>query len=120
MQLDDIRKTFEAIAGNLNATKAQQLAKAYLEPGAAKEQVAKAAADLLEWSANSRDRLREFVRKEIQDQMHVVGVATQADLDALKKRVRTLEREAVRKTSTQAKRSTTKAKPAARKPAANA
>ena len=52
------------------------------------------AADLLEWSQRSRERLKEFVAREIASQMNSMGVATQADLDAVKKRVRDLERRA--------------------------
>jgi hypothetical protein len=66
-----------------------------LEPGAAKEQVAKTTADLLEWSHTNRERLTTFVRREIADQLKAVGgVASQTELDALRKRVRELERAA--------------------------
>jgi polyhydroxyalkanoate synthesis regulator phasin len=94
MQLDDVRKTIEATISNLTPSRAQDLAKNLLDPGAAKEQVAKTAADLLEWSQRSRERLRDLVRREIQEQVRGVGVATQTELDALRKRVRELERAA--------------------------
>jgi hypothetical protein len=87
-----------------------------MEPGAAKEQVAKAAADLIEWSQRSRDRMTQFVRREIADQMRSVGVATQADLDAVKKRVRDLER-AAGMTASGRSRSTTGRATSAKKPA---
>lgn len=120
MLLDDVRRTLEGLAGTLTPARAQQLAKDMMEPGAAKEQVAKATADLLEWSQSNRDRIREFVSREVQHQTKTVGLASQADLDALKKRVRELERSAGmtasgRKRST-AKRTTAK-KTTARKPA---
>jgi polyhydroxyalkanoate synthesis regulator phasin len=89
-RVDDMRKAFEATIGNLSATRAQELAKGFLEPGAAKEQVAKTAADLMEWSQRNRQRLRS----EIKDQMRQMGLATQDELDALRKRVRELERAA--------------------------
>ena len=92
--LDELRKGIEAALGNLTPTKAQEIAKGFMEPGAAKDQVAKTAADLLEWSQHNRDRIREGIRREIADQMRSMGVATQADLDAVKKRVRHLERTA--------------------------
>jgi polyhydroxyalkanoate synthesis regulator phasin len=92
--LEDVRKAIEATLGNLTPARAQEMAKGFLEPGAAKEQVAKATADMLEWSQRSRDRLRDFVRREIVEQMKGAGVATQAEVDALKKRVRELERAA--------------------------
>jgi polyhydroxyalkanoate synthesis regulator phasin len=79
----------------LTPAKAQQLAKDMLEPGAAKEQVAKTTADLLDWSHTNRERMSTFVRREIADQLKAIGgVASQAELDALKKRVRDLERAA--------------------------
>jgi len=95
MILDDLRKALEGLLGTLTPAKAQQLAKDMLEPGAAKEQVAKTTADLLEWSHTNRERMSTFVRREISDQMKSVGgMATQAELDAVKKRVRDLERAA--------------------------
>jgi len=95
MIIDDLRKTVEGLLGTLTPAKAQQLAKDMLEPGAAKEQVAKTTADLLEWSHMNRERLSTFVRREIADQMKAIGgVASQSELDALKKRVRDLERAA--------------------------
>lgn len=88
MVLDDIRKTFEAVIGQLSPAKAQDLAKRYLEPGAAKDQVAKTAGELVQLS----QRLREAVRKEVASQMRSMGAATQSELDSLRKRVRDLER----------------------------
>jgi polyhydroxyalkanoate synthesis regulator phasin len=90
MVLDDIRKTLEAMIGQLTPAKAQQLAKRYLEPEAAKEQVSKTAGELVQLS----QRLREAVRKEVTSQMRSMGAATQDELDALRKRVRDLERAA--------------------------
>lgn len=110
MQLDDVRKTIEATISNLTPSRAQELAKNLLDPGAAKEQVAKTAADLLEWSQRSRERLRELVRREIQDQVRGVGVATQTELDALRKRVRELERAAGMTASGRKKATSTKAR----------
>ncbi len=94
MLLDDVRRTLEGLAGTLTPARAQQLAKDMMEPGAAKEQVAKSAADLMEWSQSNRDRIMEFVTREVQHQTKSVGLASQAELDALKKRVRDLERAA--------------------------
>jgi hypothetical protein len=88
MVLDDIRKTFEAVIGQLSPAKAQQIAKRYMEPGAAKDQVAKTAGELVQLSG----RLRESVRKEVASQMRSMGAATQGELDSLRRRVRDLER----------------------------
>ena len=120
MLLDDVRRTLEGLAGTLTPARAQQLAKDMMEPGAAKEQVAKATADLLEWSQGNRDRIREFVGREVQHQTKAVGLASQAELDALKKRVRELER-AAGMTASGRKKSAAKRSPkksTARKPAA--
>jgi polyhydroxyalkanoate synthesis regulator phasin len=91
-RVDDMRKQFEAAIGNLTPARAQELAKGFLEPGAAKEQIAKTAADMLEWSQRNRQRLRSAIQDEIRDQMRQMGVATQEELDAVRKRVRELER----------------------------
>jgi len=90
MVLDDIKKTFDAVIGQLSPAKAQEMAKRYLEPGAAKEQVAKTAGELIDLS----QRLRDAVRKEVTSQMRSMGAATQDELDSLRKRVRDLERAA--------------------------
>jgi polyhydroxyalkanoate synthesis regulator phasin len=87
--LDDVRKALESMIG-LTPAKAQELAKRYLEPGAAKDQVSKTAGDLL----RLQQRLRDAIRKEVTSQMKTMGAATQDDLDALRKRVRDLERRA--------------------------
>jgi polyhydroxyalkanoate synthesis regulator phasin len=90
MVLDDIKKTFDAVIGQLTPAKAQEMAKRYLEPGAAKEQVAKTAGELIDLS----QRLRDAVRKEVTSQMRSMGAATQDELDSLRKRLRDLERAA--------------------------
>ena len=106
MVLDDIKKIFDALVGQLSPEKAQALAKRYLGRGADKDQIAKTAGELIDLS----QRLRESVRKEVASRMHSMGVSTQDDLDALKKRVRDLERAAGMTASGR--------KPAARKPTA--
>lgn len=92
--LEDVRRTIEAAIGNLTPAKAQELAKSLSDPGTAREQVAKMASDMVEWSQRSRDRLKELIGREIASQLKSMGVATQSDLDAVKKRVRELERRA--------------------------
>jgi polyhydroxyalkanoate synthesis regulator phasin len=113
MVLDDIRKTFEALIGQLSPAKAQQLAKRYLEPGAAKDQVSKTAGELVHLS----QRMRDAVRKEVASQMRSMGAATQDELDALRRRVRDLERAAGKTASgrkTAARKTSTRAKTSAR------
>ena len=113
--LDELRKAIEAALGNVTPTKAQEIAKGFMEPGAAKDQVAKTAADLLEWSQHNRERIREGIRREIAEQLRGMGVATQSELDAVKKRVRHLERTAGMTASGAASRRKTAAR---KKPAA--
>ncbi len=126
-KMQDVRKTIEASLGNLSTTRAQEIAKSMLDTDAAKDQVTKTAADLMEWSQRSRTRLVELIRGEVRDQLRQMGVATEEEVNALRKRVRDLERTARatgvrggKKTSgakTTAK--TTARKPASAKPAAS-
>jgi polyhydroxyalkanoate synthesis regulator phasin len=124
MFLDDLRKTMEAVVGTLSPANAQKLAKDLSEPGAAKEQVGKLAADLLEWSNHNRERVRAFIGNEVQRQMTIMGVASRSEVDALKKRVRDLEREAGMTASgrkkTAARKKTTRRATAAKKSGARA
>lgn len=92
--LEDLRKTIEATIGELTPARAKSLAKSLAGPGAAKDQVSKSATDLIEWSQKNRDKIKEFVRREVSSQVGSIGVAAQSDLEALKKRVRALERQA--------------------------
>lgn len=115
---DDVRKAITAAIGNLTPAKAQELAKSFSDPGTAKEQVSKLAADMLQWSQRNRERLKEAIGREVAAQMKSMGVATQADVDAVKKRVRDLERRAGMTASgrkSAAKKATAR-KPAAKKP----
>ena len=93
-KMQDVRKTIEASLGNLSTTRAQEIAKSMLDKDAAKDQVTKTAADLMEWSQRNRTRLVELVRGEVRDQLRQMGVATEEELNALRKRVRDLERTA--------------------------
>ena len=113
--MDDVRRAIEAMIGNMTPAKAQELARSFSGPGAAKEQVARVASDMLEWSQRNRDRLKDAVGREVATQMKSMGVATQIDVDAVKKRVRDLERRAG---MTASGRKPAAKKPAARKPAA--
>lgn len=111
MMLDDVKKVFDALIGQVSPEKAQELAKRYLGRGADKDQVAKTAGELVDLS----QRLRESVRKEVASRMRSMGVATQDEFDALRKRVRDLERAAG---MTASGRKTAGRKTAARKPSA--
>jgi DnaJ-domain-containing protein 1 len=89
--LTEVRKFMEAAAGKLSPAKAQELAKGIMQ-GQGKEQVQKAAQELLDWSNKNRTRVTDLVRKEVSSQLKTFGVASRDELDALKKRVRELER----------------------------
>jgi polyhydroxyalkanoate synthesis regulator phasin len=122
-KMQDVRKTIEASLGNLSTTRAQEIAKSMLDKDAAKDQVSKTAADLMEWSQRNRTRLVDLIRGEVRDQLRQMGVATEDEVNALRKRVRELER-ASRATGARSGKKTTgakapaKAKTASRKPAA--
>jgi polyhydroxyalkanoate synthesis regulator phasin len=95
-KMQDVRKTIEGSLGTLTPARAQEIAKSMLDRDAAKEQVAKAAADLVEWSQRNRNRMTEMIRNEIRRQLRESGVATSEEVAALRKRVRELERAAKR------------------------
>jgi polyhydroxyalkanoate synthesis regulator phasin len=78
----------EAVSGVLTPSKARELARS-MTGG---EGVNRVAQDLLEWSQRSREWITEAVAKEVKRQLSSLGIATRDDLDALKKRVRELER----------------------------
>ena len=109
--LTTLKKYVDAALDVLTPAKAQQIAQAAMK-GQGKEQVTKFAQDLLERSHKASERVRELVRREVASQMKSLGVVTREDLDALKKRVRELERAAGPAKRTPAR------KAAARKPAA--
>jgi DnaJ-domain-containing protein 1 len=89
--LGDVRKFMEGAADKLSPTKAQELAKGMMQ-GQGREQIQKAAQEILEWSSKNRERVAEVVRREVSAQMKNLGVASKDEVDALKKRVRELER----------------------------
>ncbi|MBI2237487.1 MAG: phasin family protein, partial [Actinobacteria bacterium] len=89
--IDDVRKYMEATLEKLTPAKAQEMARALMK-GQGREQVTKAAQDLLEWSHKSRERMKELVQREVKAQLKALGVATRDEVDALRKRVRELER----------------------------
>ncbi len=87
-----------------SAAQAQELARSLMQ-GQGKEQVTKAAQEILKWSNRNRERVSELVRSEVASQLKSLGVASREEVDALRKRVRELERAAPAKRPA-AKRST--------------
>jgi polyhydroxyalkanoate synthesis regulator phasin len=116
-KMQDVRKTIEGSLGNLTPTRAQEIAKGMLDRDAAKEQVSKTAADLMDWSQRNKNRLTSMIRNEVRSQLKQAGVATEEELNALRKRVRELERAAKHPgtRSTAAKKKTTAKKTTAKR-----
>jgi len=108
--LEQIREYMEAAIGKLSPAKAQDLAKS-ITKGQGRDQVTKTAKDLLAWSNKNRERLTSMVQTEVKSQLKTIGVASRDEVDALRKRVRELERGQGKKSTrkrTTAKRSTAK------------
>ena len=89
--IEDMRKYVEAGLGSLTPSRAKDMARSLLQ-GQGTEQINRVAGTLMEWSRRSRERITELVQSEVKRQLRAVGVATRDDLDALRKRVRDLEK----------------------------
>jgi polyhydroxyalkanoate synthesis regulator phasin len=89
--LEAMRKMMEATLGVMSPSKAQALARSMMK-GEGKDQVSKAAQDLIEWSTRNRERLTGLVRDEVRAQLKQLGVASRDEVEALRKRVRELEK----------------------------
>lgn len=90
--LDVVRRYVEAGREALTQKKAEELARALVKEGQArKDQVARVARDLTEWSRRNSEKLLETVRGEVKKQISRTGVATKDDIEALKRRIRKLE-----------------------------
>jgi len=92
MVMIEVRKYMEAAVEKLTPARAQEMARSLVQAqGQRKEQVQKVAQDLMEWSAQTRERLSEMIRREVTRQLETMGVASKNDLEALRARVRDLE-----------------------------
>lgn len=76
----------------LSPARAQEMARSLMQ-GQTSEQVQKVARDLIDWSNKNRQRLSEAVQREVKSQLKSLGVAGRDEVDALKRRVRELERQ---------------------------
>lgn len=117
MVVSEMRRFMEAAMGKLSPKKAQELAKSLME-GQGKDQVGRVAHDLVEWSTKNRERITELVRTEVRSQMKQLGLATRDEVDELRKRVRTLEKQGGGRKSSAAKSSAKRS--TAKRPAADA
>jgi polyhydroxyalkanoate synthesis regulator phasin len=101
--LDAVRKYVEAGREALTPKKAEELARSLVKQGEVRrEQAARLTADLLEWSRRNSERLRSTIAREVKKQLGRAGLATKAEVEALRRRVRKLE--SSRKTGTTRKR----------------
>ncbi len=91
MNADDVRKLLDTVFEKMSPAKAQELAKGLVGEDR-REQAQKLAGDLVETAQRNRNRIKELISREVTAQMKNMGGATQKDLDALKRRVRDLER----------------------------
>ena len=93
MVVKEVRKAVGTATDKVSAsgTQAQELARSLMQ-GQGKEQVSKAAKELLKWSSRNRERVVDLVRSEVSSQLKTLGVASRDEVDALRKRVRELER----------------------------
>jgi polyhydroxyalkanoate synthesis regulator phasin len=110
MNADDMRKYLDSLFEKLSPAKAQEIARGLLGEDR-REQAQKLAGDLMESAQRNRDRVKDLISREVKSQMKGIGVATQAEVDALRKRVRDLERSG---------KAPSARKPAAKKPTARA
>jgi len=126
--LEDVRRSMRgimeagmaAVSGALTPSRARDVARS-VAGGQSMDQVNRLAQDLLEWSQRSREWITEAVQREVKRQLSALGIATREDLDALKKRVRELERATgTASKRTTAKKSTTKRSARQAAPAAGA
>jgi hypothetical protein len=107
MVVNEIRKNVGTAVGKLTPKAAQDLAKS-LMPGQSSAQIAKAAQGIVDWSNRNRERISELVRAEVGSQLKQVGVASRDEVDALRRRVRELEKAQSGSRSSTAKRSRAK------------
>src|SRR5881409_2732407 len=82
----------EATMQKLSPARAQEMARSLMQ-GQTRDQVQKVARDLIDWSNKSRQRLSEAVQREVKSQLKSLGVAGRDEVDAVKRRVRELERQ---------------------------
>jgi polyhydroxyalkanoate synthesis regulator phasin len=117
---DTVRRYVEAGREALTPKKAEDLARSLAKQGEVRrDQVSRLARDLAEWSRRNSERLMEIVRSEVKRQMSRTGVATKDEVEALRRRVRELERgrpkASAAKKSSPAKRTTTRKSTGSRK-----
>ena len=91
MQLTDVLQFVEATLDRISPARAQELAK-QMASGEGREQVAKAAKELVDWSQRNRERVRALGQREVATQLSAMGIPTKDDFEALERRIAELER----------------------------
>ena len=90
--IDNVRRYVEAGREALTPKKAEELAKSLVKQGQVRrDQAAKLAKDILEWSRKSSDRFTQTIRHEVKKQIGKAGLATKDELESVKRRIRKLE-----------------------------
>lgn len=114
--LDLFRRYVDSLAGitELPRERAEKLVAELSKRGEVRaKDLQKQAQQLVERSARNRRELVRLVQKEITRQIHVLGIATKAEVDELEKRLRKLER---KPRSTSKTKSKSKAKTSSKGP----
>jgi len=114
--LDLFRRYVDSLAGitELPRERAEKLVAELSKRGEVRaKDLQKQAQQLVERSARNRRELVRLVQKEITRQIHVLGLATKAEVDELEKRLRKLER---KPRSTSKTKSKSKAKTSSKGP----
>jgi BMFP domain-containing protein YqiC len=114
--LDDVRRYMEAALGQMSPPRAREVARSVLQ-GQPTEQVNRFARDLAGWSQRARERVIELVRSEVKRQLKAMGVVTRDDLDAVRARLRDLEKAGGRSRASNQKSSRAKRPASKRSPA---
>ena len=105
----DARKYIEAALGNLTPSGARDMARSMVEqaqglagqgPSAMAGQIREMGQQIMDWSQQSRGQFLEVVQREVRKQLKAFGLATTDDIDALRKRVRELEKSVAGSTTT--------------------
>jgi polyhydroxyalkanoate synthesis regulator phasin len=116
----DARRYIEAALGNLTPSGARDVARSVVEqaqglagqgPSAMAGQIRDMGQQIMDWSQQGRSQILETIQREVRKQLKAFGLATTDDIDALRKRVRELEKAVGGATSTRkspAKRPTAK------------
>jgi polyhydroxyalkanoate synthesis regulator phasin len=114
--LDALRRYVEAGREALTPKRAEELARSLVNQGQVrKDQAAKLTRELLEWSRKSSERFRDAVGREVSRQIGRAGLATKAEVESLKRRIRKLEASGTTPARKSSARKSTTRKPAARK-----